>query len=199
MRNFKIYIVVIVVSLMAVSCGVDGDPGHCYISVDWEYYNADYGVYYYEDNNPDVPDSDEIVPGWYYESYPGVYDYYYESEDPDYWYDYTGFYELIQNPGSPGGLLHDGLDGPDTYFDLYLYVIVRKGLNSTNILKQAPPGQPVDILPSAMIDAERDRRNPSNPGRRIQGDPLRVETREWEQTKGDWILRVEETVRVYKK
>lgn len=199
MRIFKPYIVAIAVGLMAVSCGVDGDPGHCYISIDWEYYNEDYGVYYYEDNNPDVPDSDEIEPEWYYESYPGVYDYYYESEDPDYWYDYTGFYELIQNPGTPGGVLHDGLDGADTYFDLYLYVKARKGLDSTGGLKSVPAEQPGATTPSAIMAEEGLEHELSGSGRTFHDEPLRVETREWEQTKGDWTLRVEETVRVYKK
>lgn len=184
---------------MAVSCGIDGDPGHCYFSLDWEYYNEDYGVYYYEDNNLDVPGSDEIVAGYYYECYPGIYDYYYESEDMKYWYDYTGFYELFQNSGSPGGLLHDGLDGADTYFDLYLFVKARKGMDHTGGLKSMPAEQPVATSPSAMMAVEGVKRELSRSGRTIHGDPFRVETREWEQTKGDWTLRVEETVRIYRK
>jgi hypothetical protein len=199
MKSFKLYIVAMAVGLMAVSCGVEGDPRHCYVSIDWEYYNEDYGVYYYEDNNPDVPDLDEIEPGWYYESYPGVYDYYYESEDPDYFYDYTGFYELFQNPGTAGGLLHDGLDGADTYFDLYLFVRARKGLDGTGGLKSVPSGQPGATTPSAIMAGEGFAQKLSDTGRTIQGEPLRVETREWEQAIDNWTLRVEETVRVYKK
>lgn len=199
MKSFKNYIVAIAVSLMTVSCGVDGDPGYCYISIDWEYYNENYGVYYYEDNNPDVPDSDGLVAGYYYESYPGVYDYYYEAEDPEYWYDYTGFYELFQNPGTAGGLMHDGLDGADTYFDLYLFVKARKGLENTGEFKAVPAEQPVATSPSAMMALEGVKREQSYSGREIHGAPLRVETREWEQTEGDWTMRVEETMRVYKK
>lgn len=199
MRSFKPYIVAIAVSLMAVSCGVDGDPGHSYISIDWEYYNEDYGVTYYADDNPDVPDSDELIIGHFYECYPGRYDYYYESEDPDYWYDYTGFYELFQNPGTPGGLLHDGLDGADTYLELYLYVKARKGLDHTGGLKSLPAEQPVATSPSEEISAKAVKSLLSRSGRTIHGDLLRIETREWEESKGDWTLRVEETVKVYKK
>jgi hypothetical protein len=199
MRSFKPYIVAIAFSLMVVSCGVDGDPGYCYFALDWEYYNENYGVTYYEDNNPDVPESEDIVAGLYYESYPGVYDYYYESEDPEYWYDYTGVYELYQNPGTSGGLLHDGLDGADTYFDLYLYVKARKGVEHNGNLKSLPAEQPVATSPSAEKAVEGAKRELSGSGREIHGSPLRVETREWEQTKGDWTLRVQETVRVHKK
>ena len=135
MKSFKTYIIAIAFSLIAVSCGVDGDPGHCYFSLEWEYYHEDYGVTYYEDNNPDVPNLDEIVSGYYYECYPGIYDYKYLSEDTARSYTHEGTYELYQNSGTAGGLLHDGLDGADTYFELYLYVKARKSLERTGGLK----------------------------------------------------------------
>ena len=208
---------------MVASCGVDGDPGHCYFSLDWEYYNEDYGVTYYEDNNPDFPkygeskegygrstsyfseyesgsiNSEEIVARKYYESYPGRYNYIYESQDSTNWNQHLGFYELEQNLGTPGGLLQDGLDGADTYFDLFLYVNARKGLDHNGGLKSLPTEQPVAISPSAKMAIEEVKRDLSNSGREIHGTPLRVETREWEQTKGDWTLRVKETVKIYKK
>src|SRR6056297_986214 len=126
-------ILLAVIVIMSVSCGRSGDPGHCYISVDWEYWDEDYGVYYYEDDNPDVPESQFIDPGIYYDSYPGYYEYYYEAEDPDEWFTYEGFYELLQNPGTPGGLFRDGWDGADTYVDLYLYIYARKGLTLKDV------------------------------------------------------------------
>jgi len=129
MKVFKSIGVLIVFSLILSSCGVTGDPGHCYISIDWEYYNDEYGVYYYEDDNPSVPEFDDIVDSIYYDSYPGIYEYYYESEDEISWFTYTGTYTLDQNPGYSGGLFRDGLDGVDTYLDLYLYIYARKGLN----------------------------------------------------------------------
>ncbi len=184
---------------MVASCGVDGDPGHCYFSLDWEYYSEDYGVTYYEDNNPDVPVAGDIDPGRNYDCYPGRYDYYYESEDPEYVYEYTGFYDLFQNPGTPGGLLHDGLDGADTYFELYLYVKARKGLDQPGGLKSLATEQPVATSHSAEMAIEEVKCDLSNSVREIHGTPLRVEAREWEQTKGDWTLRVEETVKIYKK
>lgn len=115
-------------ALIFSSCGPDGDPGHCYFSLDWEYYNEEYGVYYYEDNNPNIPESEDIEPGVYYDCYPGTYEYYYKSEDSISLYSYWGQYTLIQNPGYQGTLFHDGLDGADTYLDLYLYIYARKGL-----------------------------------------------------------------------
>jgi hypothetical protein len=102
MKAFKKYMFIPLAILLFVSCGRTGDPGHCYISVDWEYWNENYGVYYYEDDNPDVPESELIELGLYYDSYPGIYEYYYEAEDPDEWFKYEGFYELLQNPGSEG-------------------------------------------------------------------------------------------------
>ena len=228
MKNFKLIIVTGVFAFLSASCGVEGDPGYCFISIEWEYYNENYRVYYYEDNNPDIPtfgeskaefegnnskfsvsyngntDSEEIVAGQYYESYPGKYDYYYESEDPEYLYEYTGFYELIQNPGSQGGLLHDGLDGADTYFDLYLYIDARKGLvtgerimaaaEKVTAAKMLPVGA---INPSAGTNYDNTVAQRSHLGRVIKGDPLRVENHSWQMQEGNWVLRVEEQVKVY--
>ena len=206
MKNFKLIIVTIVFALLSVSCGVDGDPGHCYFSIDWEYYNENYRVYYYEDNNPDVPESDDIEAGYYYDCYPGLYDYYYESEDPEYWYEYTGFYELIQNPGTPGGFLHDGLDGADTHIELYLYIYARKSLGTTEGIQA--PGDDLSATTmlsngattlSADIYSDNAVAQRSRSGRLITGDPLRVEINAWEKQQGDWVLHVEEQVKVYKK
>lgn len=112
--------------ILATACGVDGDPGHCFFSLDWEFYSEDYRVSYYEDNNPDVPESSKIDSEIYYDCYPGTYDFYYESEDPEFLYSYTGYYTLYQNPGLPGGFLRDGPDGADTYLDLYLLVYAEE-------------------------------------------------------------------------
>jgi hypothetical protein len=152
MKLFKLIIVTTVFIFLSISCGVEGDPGYCYFSLDWEYYNEDYGVYYYEDNNPDIPgfgeskegfgksnpyfsvnksegtNSEELVAGNYYESYPGKYNYVYESRDSLNHYQHFGFYELQQNPGTTAGFMYDGLDGADTHKDLYLYIYARKGL-----------------------------------------------------------------------
>jgi len=135
MKEFRRLLSFFVLILMVGSCGVEGDPGHCYVSIDWEYIRDDYAVTYYEDNNPAVPAAGEIIKGYYYDSYPGRYDYYYESEDPYYYYEYEGYYELIQNPGTPARLFSDGLDGAPYYFDLYLQVIAPVG-------KKAAPHPP---------------------------------------------------------
>ncbi len=182
-------ILLAVIVIMSVSCGRSGDPGHCYISVDWEYWDEDYGVYYYEDDNPDVPESQFIDPGIYYDSYPGYYEYYYEAEDPDEWFTYEGFYELLQNPGTPGGLFRDGWDGADTYVDLYLYIYARKGLTLKDVQVTKSTEQP----DAPALEAT------SRSGRAITTAPVRTETRSWETTDGPWTLRVTEEVKVYSK
>lgn len=188
-RVFSRILIFTAVILFVTSCGRSGDPGHCYISVDWEYYNEDYGVYYYEDDNPDVPESQFIDPGLYYDSYPGYYDYYYEAEDPDEWFSYEGFYELFQNPGTAGGLFRDGFDGAPTYFDLYLYVYARKGLAVEDVQVTKSIADPQ--VPSLETS--------SRSGRAITGAPVRTETRRWEKTDGTWTIRVQEEVKVYRK
>jgi hypothetical protein len=189
MKIIRPYIVFILFSIILSSCGVAGDPGYCFFSLDWEYYDDEYGVYYYEDNNPDIPESESIVAGQYYESYPGAYEYYYESEDYTFVYTFTGFYNLVQNPGTPGGFLHDGLDGADTFFDLYLYVLQRKSLPIDGNLKSLPSEKAVN---RNLEDAPRS-------GKPVAGDPVHTETREWEQTQGDWTISFHEEMRVYRK
>lgn len=197
------FLVMMLWGAMATSCGVSGDPGHCYFSLDWEYYNEDYGVYYYEDNNPDVPESELIEPGLYYDCYPGTYDYYYESEDRDFVYTYEGFYTLVQNPGTPGGFLHDGMDGTDTYFDLYLYIYNRKGLPDA--------GAGVSSVSStAGLDAMSSDHQSPMMREQLQGlpvpreeaivtEPLRVERSTREVVRDSWTLRIEEEVHTYAK
>jgi|GEM_PF-2569802 len=189
MKAFKKYMFVPLAILLFVSCGRSGDPGHCFVSVDWEYWNEDYGVYYYEDDNPDVPESQYIDPGFYYDSYPGYYEYYYEAEDPDEWFTYEGFYELFQNPGTEGGLFRDGWDGADTYFDLYLYVYARKGLGLKNL----------QVTKSATQSETPALEATSRSGRTITEAPVRTESRTWEKTDGAWTIRVQEEVKVYSK
>ncbi len=221
---------VAVVAVFSASCGVDGDPGHCFISIEWEYFSEDYGVYYYEDNNPDIPkygvskgvsgkgnsyfditnsdfvDSEEIVAGHYYESYPGKYDYYYESEDSPYWYKYTGSYELIQNPGTPGGIFHDGLDGTDTYIELFLNVHARKGLgvvgglppHDDDLSARMMAGKEITTL-TEDIPARNSDTQYSRSGRLIIGEALHIEESSWQIQDGEWQLHVEEKVMVFRK
>lgn len=148
-----------------VSCGVEGDPGHCYFSLEWEYYNENYGVINYEDDNPDVPEFSLIVPKMNYECYPGVYNYYYQSIDSDSTYHYfEGSYELIQNSGTSSGFFQDGMDGADTYFELSLLIY---GNDSTS-------EKSLELINS-----------------NISSNQLR----EWETSRGDWTIKVKEKVR----
>ncbi|MCF8345998.1 MAG: hypothetical protein K9G38_02210 [Bacteroidales bacterium] len=188
-KILRLVTVVAVFSLLTVSCGVPGDPGHCYFSLNWEYYNEDYGVTYYEDNNPDIPESDQIVPDLWYECYPGRYEYSYEAQDPERYYYYTGYYILEQNPGTPGGFLHDGMDGADTFFPLYLYIINRKGLSADGALKSTVAGK-----------RERERLNATISGEGVPAAAaVAEEQRSWVGTSGDWKLTVEEEVRIFEK
>lgn len=188
MKKIRIYLVAAMAAVLVVSCGVSGDPGHCYISVDWEYYGPEYGVYLYEDDNPDVPDLEFIDPGFYYDSYPGVYEYYYESEDEDYVYYYTGTYTLFQNLGTQGGVFNDGMDGADTYFDLYLEIYAKKGLTE----KQGVAGGSSALHQSSdNITSLRGFANTTT--------PEDVQVRSWKQQSGNWTLDVEETVEIYRK
>lgn len=203
MRRMRPFLVMLLLGAIAASCGVSGDPGHCYFSLDWEYYNEDYGVYYYEDNNPDVPESELIEPGLYYDCYPGTYDYYYESEDRDFVYTYEGFYTLVQNPGTPGGFLHDGMDGTDTYFDLYLYIYNRKGLPDAGAgVTSVSSAVGLDVMSSdhqSPMMREHLQGLPAACEEVIVAEPLRVERSTREVVRGSWTLRIEEEVHTYAK
>ncbi|MCF8225297.1 MAG: hypothetical protein K9J30_05420 [Bacteroidales bacterium] len=189
MKRIITYGIYFFLAVLVFSCGVAGDPGHCYFALDWEYYNPGYGVYYYEDNNPSVPDSEEIVQNYYYDCYPGIYEYSYESEDSLNLYFYTGTYELIQNPGLPGGLFHDGVDGIDTYFKLYLKIYAKKGLK-----------QDGETGKSISLASDNDLFKTLCSSRKINGMvPIVSEKRSWEQRQGDWILRFNEDVHTYRK
>jgi len=180
MKKISVVVVSLVMLLISNSCGVDGDPGHCYISIDWEYYNDEYGVFYYEDNNLDVPDGMNLEAKLYYDSYPGTYDYYYESEDIDWEYTYEGTYTLVQNLGTYAHIFEDGMDGIDTYFDLYLLVKARKAVTS-------------DIQNSSKKQLEISR------GKTQRSKPETVEEFSWEETKNGWTLKYTQIVSKYRK
>lgn len=188
MNRIRIYLVAILAVALTVSCGVSGDPGHCYISVEWEYYGPEYGVYLYEDDNDDVPDLESIDPGFYYDSYPGVYEYYYEAEDTIDIYCYTGTYTLVQNLGTTGGLFNEGMDGADTHFDLYLEIYPEKGpLEKKGV---AAEGTALHQSAENMLAGR---------GSASEATLVDVQFRSWEQHSGDWTMKVEETVEIYSK
>lgn len=188
MKKIGAVLIVVVLMVLSNSCGINGDPGHCYFSVDWEYYDDEYGVMYYEDDNPDVPQGINLEANVWYDCYPGTYSYYYESEDYEYLYTYEGTYTLIQELGTAARLFDDGMDGLDTELELYLYVYARKAVNA-------------DVMKTASIDAE------TSDGKQLSDlspdhttlVPLRVETSTWEQEKDGWKMIVNQTVKVYPK
>jgi hypothetical protein len=189
MNLIKKFILVIMMFLIVTSCGVEGDPGHCYFSLDWEYYSDSYRVYFYSDNNPDIPESNDIERTVYYDCYPGSYEYYYESEDENNWYSYTGVYTLVQNPGYPGGLFQDGLNGADTYFDLFLMIYAKKGL----VIKE---NSYVSLRYEEVMNSDP---GLSNDVKLLTCVPNNLEERSWEETRGQFTLSVNEFIRVYEK
>jgi hypothetical protein len=160
MNPYRKIIIFLISAFTMVSCGIEGDPGHCYFSLEWEYYNENYGVIDYEDDNPDVPEFSQIVSKMNYECYPGVYYYSYKSIDSDSVQHYfEGSYELIQNSGTSSGIFRDGMDGADTYFQLNLLILG----NDSAIQKNA-----------GRIESE------------ISSGP----DLEYERTQGQWTLKV---------
>lgn len=189
MIRIRIGFVLALLVAMFTSCGVDGDPGHCYFSLDWEWYSEDYGVYYYEDNNPDVPQSADIEPQLYYDCYPGEYEFFYKAEDPRSWYEYEGFYILYQNPGFRGGLFRDGPDGVDTYFDLYLLIYPEEEdlrIAGSIHMEEAP----MESLAAPLL---------SFSDRPVMMDPDSTEEFNFIRTKGDWTLEFSGVCRIYEK
>jgi len=180
MKKISVVIISLVMLIISNSCGVNGDPGHCYFSLDWEYYDEDYGVYYYEDNNPDVPEILNLESNVYYDCYPGIYDYYYESEDYEYWYTYEGTYTLIQNLGTSAHIFEDGLDGLDTYHELYLFIYARKALQK----------EPQNVSKKQLENSRE---------KAMSSIPETVEEFSWEETEGDWTMKVTQKISKYRK
>ena len=180
MKKISVVIVSLVVLLISNSCGVNGDPGHCYFSLDWEYWNKDYGVFFYEDSNPDVPEVMNLEPNVYYDCYPGTYDYKYKSEDYEYEYIYEGYYTLVQNLGTSAHLFEDGLDGVDTSFELYLFVYARKSI-------QTDP------------DSSSEKMYENSGMNTTESKPESVEEYAWEVTKEGWTMKVTQVISKYRK
>ncbi|MCX6335205.1 MAG: hypothetical protein NT092_13065 [Bacteroidia bacterium] len=121
----KLFTLLSILILFTTGCTKDGVNGDAYISIDWEYIDSDNKVSSYTDNNPSTPvtiDADKE-----YLTQPGTYTYSYESEDLYYYYSHSGTYTITINPGTAKTLFSDGVDGADTYFDLYLTIYKRKG------------------------------------------------------------------------
>lgn len=114
-KQFKILVFLFISLLILGSCGKTGKDGKAYLSIDW-----DDSVYYYSDNCSGVPSS--IQANTYYEVEPGTYNYTYDYTDiNDNSWEETGTFTITNNKGKEGGLIFNGADGEDTYFDLYLY------------------------------------------------------------------------------
>lgn len=109
-------------TLMLSSCyvepwyGHDGRPGVAYLSITW-----------IDDEPAYINTGTSAIPQYfywdkYYRANPGYYTMYYEG---DYWNGYNWAfyaweidYEIWRANGEPGGLYHNGANGPDTYFTL---------------------------------------------------------------------------------
>lgn len=179
MKIMHLMPIIAAITLLVSSCGADGDPGKCYVSIDWESFDDNYGVMYYEDTNPAVPGGVNLQRNKYYLSEPGVYNYYYESEDYDYRYTYDGTYELVQDPGTPSGFFTDGADGEDEFLEIYLTVYAKKGMD---------PVHRSELHVDGMVRPQ--------PGL-LQ--PAYTETRHYEQRVNGIPLKVKQTLRAYRK
>ncbi len=94
--------------------GRDGQPGRAYLSLTWidtkpEYIDAGTGA---------IPPVFQY--GKYYRAYPGFYTLYYDGH---FWngqayafYAWEVDYEIWAVAGEPGGMYHNGANGPDNYF-----------------------------------------------------------------------------------
>lgn len=90
--------------------GPPGRDGRAFFGIDYDYQHP----YRYWDNNPSIPNNPEI--GFYYGTFPGIYEFEYFINPQEYWY---GTYQVWINPGGPGqpnGA--PGIDGLDTYLML---------------------------------------------------------------------------------
>ena len=96
--------------LMTVNCGKVGDPGSAYMALYCDYYLED--LYF-----PAMPDY--IYEGTYYPHAEGTYYFAYLLYYYGYYY-CDGTYTIGVEPGEEGGLLKDGADGADRFYDFYM-------------------------------------------------------------------------------
>jgi len=111
-------VLLLVMFVLTIGCGDDGNPGKAFISFGWDEYAA-----WYEDTNPATPeDAEGIYPNTDYSTEPGSYSFEYGCWDQitnETWM-FEGSYEITVNEGEKGGLFSSGGDGADSYFEMFL-------------------------------------------------------------------------------
>jgi len=112
MKSFICFLALIM-TILVLGCGHDGDDGDAYLRITWLY-----DPLYYTDNNGYIPSI--VVNNRYYRCSAGRYYFEYYAWDDSYWY---GYYTLTINRGEDGKFLSNGDDGADKYFTLQCYSI----------------------------------------------------------------------------
>ncbi len=111
MKKVFIVFLPIFISLFLFSCGDDGQDGDAYIAITWVG-----GPFTYWTDDPAIPYT--FYNNHYYLTWPGKYNFMYESWDTSIW---SGSYTIYINVGESGKLIKDGEDGADIYFLLVCY------------------------------------------------------------------------------
>jgi hypothetical protein len=152
----------IAVLVLMTSCGRDGRPGNAYLGVWVEYTQADQinymacsflpNPYYYGRASNGVP----YTPPTYYGQYAGSYSFAYQVRYLDIYsvWQYSGLHTgtltISVEPGQAGGLLTDGRDGADRYFDWvvgwYGSTINFDRAQSSNVVAPASGEMPVSVI-----------------------------------------------------
>ena len=112
MKNLVCILITILICSIFLNCGADGEDGKAYICVDWVFTPVvvnipdidTYGGYYYAGRD------NEIDPGDYWGEY--------IAWDDSYW---SFTYEIEINEGEKGSFAHEGADGEDKYYEIWLY------------------------------------------------------------------------------
>jgi len=110
----KVFIVFFAIAFttILISCGEDGSDGDAFIGFNWV------GTVWYSDNIPSTPSKPEY--GEWYNTQPGKYTLnYYHELNPGIDWELT--FTISINKGTEGGLITDGEDGDDKYFEIGLW------------------------------------------------------------------------------
>lgn len=169
MKNLLVALTIAAVTLIA-GCGSDGNDGKAYVAYDWTYEPSALN-----DTNPSTPDT--VYAATYFQTQPGTYYFGYDN----YYSSWTGVYTVTINKGKDGGLIADGDDGEDKYFDIYL--------SSSGPTFSAAKAMADQALPGAAAQAAREVVKSNALGTESQGEAL--ETYIEEKTNGLYSIRLE--------
>jgi hypothetical protein len=143
MRTVAKYVVLLMASLIVLSCSVDGEDGTSYIAYSWYCIQ---GVY-----TEDPAFGNTIYNGEYETATEGEYYMDYQDCNGDVWW---AVYEIEIDEGEEGGLFTRGEDGDDLYFELYLSSSGPSFYTSSSTAGTGASGLGVDGLLDVASDDE---------------------------------------------